>query len=108
MTSGIHIWRVFQIIPMRSKLEAGTTLYRINRDVRVENEIFMDNTPNKTGYSTEMQIVERLAITDGPTTKPHSPWKNKAESVINIIKGKSKIRRAQRNTPKRVWDIGMI
>ena len=34
-----------QIIPMRSKSEAGTILDRINRDVRVANEIFMDNTP---------------------------------------------------------------
>ena len=41
-----------QIITMRSKSEAGTTLDRINRDFGVANEIFMDNAPNQTGYNT--------------------------------------------------------
>ena len=43
-----------KIIPMRSKSETGTELDRINRDVRVENEIFMDNSPYQTDYNTEM------------------------------------------------------
>ena len=34
-----------QIIRMRSKSEAGTTLDRINRDVGVSNKICMDNVP---------------------------------------------------------------
>ena len=33
---------------------------------------------------------------------------NKADSVIKIIKGKSKRRRVQRNIPKRVWDFGTV
>ena len=42
------------------------------------------------------------------TTEPYSPWQNKAESVIKIIKGKAKIRRVQRNIHKRVWYFGMV
>ena len=34
-----------QIIPMRYKSEASTTLERINWYVKVANEIFMDNAP---------------------------------------------------------------
>ena len=45
---------------------------------------------------------------DVRTTDPHSPWKNKAESVINIMKRKYKRRRVQRNIPKRVWDFVMV
>ena len=45
-----------QIIPMRYKLESGTTLYRINRDVRVANEIFMENAPKKTSYRKNAEI----------------------------------------------------
>ena len=41
-----------QIITMRYKSEASTTLYRINWDVGVANEIFMDNSSEKTGYNT--------------------------------------------------------
>ena len=43
-----------QIITMRSKSEYGTTLDGINQYSGVENEIFMNNAPNNTGYNTEM------------------------------------------------------
>ena len=97
-----------QIIPMRSKSEAGTTLDRINRDVGVASEIFMDNAPNQTGYNIEMQRVARLARMEVRTTEPYFPWQNKAKSVIKIIKGKSKRIKVQRNISKRVWDFGMV
>ena len=60
MCSYLHQWIIFQIIPMRYKPEAGTTLDRINQDVGFANEIFMDNKPNQTAYNTEMQRVEIL------------------------------------------------
>ena len=41
-----------QIITMRYKSEACTTLDRINRDAGVANEIFMENSPKQTGYNT--------------------------------------------------------
>ena len=42
------------------------------------------------------------------TTKPHTPWQNKAEILINIIKGKYKRRIVQINIPKKVWEFGMV
>jgi len=98
----------FQIIPMISKSEAGTTLDRINRDIGVANEIFMGNAPRKTGYNTEIQRVARLTRMEVQTTDPYSPWQNKAEMCINIIKGKANRRRFQRSIQKRVWDFGMV
>ena len=71
---------------MRYKSEAGTTLDRINCDVGVVNEIFMDNSPNHIGYNTERQRVSRLTRMDVHTTKIHSPLQNNSESVMNIIK----------------------
>ena len=59
---------------MRSKQEAGTTLDRINQDVGVTKNIFMDNATYKTGYNTEMQRLARLAIMEVQTTEPYSPW----------------------------------
>ena len=93
---------------MRFKSEAGTTLYRINRDVGVENLIFIGNEPKKTGYETEMQRVAILAKMEVRITEPYSPWKNKAGSIIKIIKEKAKRRRVQSNIPKRVWDFDMV
>ena len=40
--------------------------------------------------------------------KPHTPWQNKAEILINIIKGRYKRIIVQINIPKRVWDFGMF
>ena len=40
-----HYGEFVQIIPMRYKSEAGTTLDRINHDVGDAKTIFMDNTP---------------------------------------------------------------
>ena len=97
-----------QTIPMRSKSETVTKVDRINREFGVENEILMDNSPGQTGYNTEMQIVTRLTRMDVRTTKTHYPWKNKAECVIQIIKGKAKRRRFQRDIPKRVWKFGIV
>ena len=42
------------------------------------------------------------------TTEPYPPRENKAVSVKNIIQGKSKRRRVQRNIPKRVWDFDIV
>ena len=77
---------------MRSKSEAGTKLDRINRDIGVANKIFMDNAPKQTGYNTEIQRVEILEIMEVQTTDPESPWQNKSESVIKIIRVKSRRR----------------
>ena len=58
-----------QIIPTRSKSEAGTTLDRINRDVGVANKISMDNAPENTGYNKKMQRVAILARMEVLTTE---------------------------------------
>ena len=63
----------------------------------------MDNALNKNGYRTEIHIVEILARMEVRNTEPYSPWQNKTESVIKIIKGKFNRIRVQRNIPNRVW-----
>ena len=68
----------------------------------------MDNSPNKTGYNTELERVERLARMEVRTTEPYSPCQNKYESVIKITKGKYNRRRVHRNIHKRIWNFGMI
>ena len=98
----------FQIIPMETKSKAVTTLDRINRYLRVANEISMDNASYQTGYNTEMQRVSILARMEVRTTETYSPCQKKSESVINIMKIKANRRRFQRNIYKRVWDFGMV
>ena len=57
---------------MRSKSEAVMTLDRINRDVGVGNEIFMDNAPDQTVHNIDMQILKSLPKIDVRITEPHS------------------------------------
>ena len=67
---------------MRYKSEAGTTLDRINRDVGVANEIFMDNATKQTGYNTKMLKVTGVAIMEVQTTEPYSPWKTNLKVLL--------------------------
>ena len=55
-----------------------------------------------------MKRVAGLARMEVRTTETYSPWQNKAEIVIKIIKGKDKIRRVQRNISKRIWDFVIV
>ena len=55
-----------------------------------------------------MQRMARLARMKVQTTETYFPWQNKAESIIETIKGKAKRRRVQKDTPKRVWDFSMV
>ena len=49
-----------------------------------------------------MHKVEIIEIMNLRTNEVYSPWENKSESVINIIKRKDKRKWVQRNIPKRV------
>ena len=75
MRSDIHRWRFFQIINMRSKSKAGTTLDRISWEAGVKNEISMDNAPEQTCYNTEIQKDSMLARMEVYTSETHYPWK---------------------------------
>ena len=54
---------------MKYKSESSMTLYRINQGFSLANEIFMDNSPNQTGYNTEIQTGARMEILDVCTNK---------------------------------------
>ena len=111
---GNTITRIFtygdfvKIIPVRSKPEYVMILDRINWCIEVENEIFVDNAPNQTGYNIEVQRVARLKIMDVRATEPLYPCQNKVESVINLVKVKSNKIRVQINITKRVWEFCMV
>ena len=68
----------------------------------------MENAPDQTGYDTKIQRVAKLTRMEVRTTEPYSPWQNKAESGIKIIKVKLKRRRFHRNIPKRFCYFGIV
>ena len=70
--------------------------------------IFVYNSPKKNCYNTKIYIVTREERMEFHTTKTHSQWQNKAESVIIIIKGKYMRRRVHKNLLKIIWYFVMI
>ena len=68
----------------------------------------MDNVTEQTSYNTEIYKVKMLVRIDIRIAKPHSPWENYSESVIQIMKGKSKKIKFQRNIPQRFWGVGIV
>ncbi len=94
--------------PMRSKAQAGEALSKVTKDVGVPNIIISDGAKEETGDNTKFVEMMKKCNIDGRTTEPYSPWQNKAENTIGIIKGKAKRRRIRRRVPKRVWDFGIV
>lgn len=96
------------VYPMRSKSLAGEALNIATRDVGIPNVIIRDGASEQVGPNSDFSKVVRNCRIDARNTEPYSPWQNKAEGMIGIIKGKAKRRRIRRNVPQRVWDFGLV
>ena len=77
-------------------------------DVGVPNCIISDGVKEESGDGTQFRQTLRRCHIDYRTTEPYSPWQNKAENIIGIIKGKAKRRRCRRRVPRRCWDFGIV
>ena len=93
---------------MKSKAQAGEAFHKATINVGVPNTIISDGAGEQTGGSTYFKEVVKRCHIDTRTTEPYSPWQNRAENAIGIIKGKSKRRRVRRRVPKRCWDFGRV
>jgi hypothetical protein len=94
--------------PMKSKSQAGEALNKVTLNVGVPNCIISDGAKEETEDNMEFVKALKRCHIDNRTTEPYSPWQNKAENVIGIIKGKAKRRRIRRRVPKRCWDFGLV
>ena len=96
------------VYPMQSKKQAGESLHQFVNDVGIMNELCSDNAPEQTGANSEFVKATRKYRIKTSTIEPHSPWQNKAEGQIRIIKGRALRRAARRRVPKRLWDYGLV
>jgi len=88
------------IYPIKSKAMAGSTLTEFTQDVGIPNELTMDGASEQTGMNTDMmKEIRRLKIR-WHKTEPYSPWQNRAENAIGIMKSKYHNRMIRRNVPK--------
>ena len=96
------------VYPMQSKKQAGESLHQFVNDVGIMNELCSDNAPEQTGANSEFVKATRKYRIKTSTIEPHSPWQNKAEGQIRIVKGRALRRAARRRVPKRLWDYGLV
>ena len=100
MRSNLHGEGFVMAIPMKTKSEAVEKLQVFCKDIGIPNELRMDNAPEMTGPNSLFQNVCKVKIIHCSTIEPHSPWQNKCENIIGVIKTKAKGRRIRRRVPK--------
>lgn len=95
------------VIPIASKSEAGTTLDEFAQDVGIPNELVFDGASEQIGRKTHfMKSVKHYRI-DWKLSEPFSPWQNKAETAVRIIKQRWKRLMMVKCVPIRVWDFAL-
>ena len=62
----------------------------------------MDNAPEQTIHNTKLQEFYGEKKIKPGTTEPHSPWHNKCENIIGVIKPKAKARHFRRTVSKKL------
>jgi len=95
------------VYPMKGKSEAGQQLINLIQQVGVPNELYKDGAP-EMGGSSEFNKVCREYRIRSTFTEPHSPWQNKCEDTIGVLRKEVRARRARRRIPKCVWDFHII
>jgi hypothetical protein len=96
------------VYPMVSKGEAGELLDRFVDDVGIPNEVVYDGAGEQTGRRSKFEQLIRHYKISNNAIEPFSPWQNKAESGIRIIKARWKRLMIKRKVPKRLWDFALV
>jgi transposase len=75
---------------MNSKHEAGESLDSLIKDVGIPNELVYDGAGKQVGRNSKFDQSIRHYRISKHITEPFSPWQNKAESDICIMKARWK------------------
>jgi hypothetical protein len=96
------------VYPMVAKREAGESLDHFVNDVGIPNELVYDGAGEQVGRKSKFDQSVRHYKIGKRMIEPFSPWQNKAESGIRIIKAKCKRLMVTRKVPKRIWDFALV
>jgi hypothetical protein len=93
---------------MNSKHEASESLDHFVNDVGIPNELVYDGAGKQVGRNSHFDQSTRHYRINKHVTEPFTPWKNKAESGICIIKTRWKRLMVKRKVSKRLWDFALV
>jgi ribosomal protein L31E len=95
------------IIPIASKSEAGATLDEFVQDVGIPNELVFDGASEQSGKKTQFMRSVRHYRINWRMSEPFSPWQNKAETAVRIVKQRWKRLMVTKSVPVRLWDFAL-
>jgi hypothetical protein len=91
-----------------SKGEASESLDHFVNDVGIPNELDYDGAGEQTGRRSKFeQLIWHYKISKH-VIQPFSPWQNKSQSGIRIIKARWKWLMIKRKVPKGLWDFALV
>lgn len=96
------------VYPMSMKSEVGDTLHDFVTDVGVPNTLVFDGAAEQVGPGTHFDEIRRHYRINDQRTEPYSPWQNRAESGIRILKSKWRRLMVKRGVPIRLWDFAFV
>ena len=96
------------VYPMSSKREAGESLDQFVNDVGIPNQLVYDGAGEQVGRRSQFDKSVRHYKINNHLIEPFSPWQNRAESGIRIIKAKWRRLMIKRKVPKRLWDFALV
>lgn len=96
------------IYPMPSKADVGESLDSFVGDVGIPNQLVYDGAGEQVGRNSLFDKYIRHYRINRHVIEPYSPWQNKAESGIRIIKSRWKRLMVNRKVPKRLWDFALV
>ena len=95
------------IMPFFSKDEVGMELRSFTRRLGIPNELHFDGADEQMGYHRNFQYAIREFRIEWRNSESCSPWQNRANNLIIIIKEEWKQRTVRRRIPKNFWSFGL-
>jgi hypothetical protein len=77
-------------------------------DVGIPNRLTYDGAGEQAGKGTKFHESVRHYRINDHTIEPYSPWQNRAETGIRIMKSKGKRMMMKRQVPLRLWDFALV
>ena len=98
----VFVWIMYLFI----KAEVGMSLRAFERQIGIPNELPFDRAAEQIVLNGNFQCAIRGFSIELINSEPGSPWHNRADNLIGIIKGMWKRRTVYRRIPKKCWSLG--
>jgi hypothetical protein len=96
------------LVPMSTKSDAGYALDQFTQDIGIPNQLTFDGSGAQTGKKTRFREAIQHYRIQPHEVEPYSPFQNRAESAVRIIKSKWKKLMIKRKVPIRLWDFAFV